>query len=118
MYTEKVDVSHTTISKALFICKRQVTNIKPTVPLLCTIVKVPDEDDWDKLLRMMHYPQETRDYKLTLSINNMNMTDWYAHADFALHADMKNHTVGVLKMFKGSTQTISMKQKINIKFSM
>ena len=88
------------------------------MPLLCTIVKVPDEDDWDKLLRMMHYPQETRDYKLTLSIINMNMTDWYAHTDFALHADMKSHTVGVLTMGKIATDKISMKQKINIKISM
>ena len=42
---EKVDVFYNTISKELFLCKRVIINVQPTVKLLCTRVKGPDEDN-------------------------------------------------------------------------
>ena len=117
MYTQKTDVSHTTIDKELFLCKGTRPNIQPTVPFVCTRFKVSDEDDWKKLLIMIKYLQETRDYELKLKINNMTITDWYSHADFSVHANIKSHMVGLLTMGKGAALTISMKQKINIKIS-
>ena len=47
----------------------------------------------------------------------MKVADWYSNADFAVHADIKSHTGGVLTMGKGETQTIPTKQNINTKFS-
>ena len=88
--------------KSLFICKREGPNIKPMVPFLCTRVKGPDKDDHKMLLIMIKYNQETQYYNLILKINNMTMADWYAHADFEVHADMKSHMGGVLTMGKGT----------------
>ena len=68
-----------------------------------------------KLLRMIKYIQEKRYDKLTLKINDMNMSYWYADADFAVHANIKIHMVGVLTMGKGAIKTISMKQNSNKK---
>ena len=48
----------------------------------------------------------------------MIMADWFADADFAVHADIKIHTGCVFTIFKGEIQTISMKQKINTKIYM
>ena len=45
----------------------------------------------------------------------MTMVDYYSDVIFAVHADRKSHTGGVLTMGKGSIQIISMKQKINKK---
>ena len=75
MDLDKEDVLHTTIDKALFICNRESTNIKTTVPLLCTIFKGTEKDECKKFLRMINYLRETRDNKLTLKINNTTITD-------------------------------------------
>ena len=64
MDVEKSDVFHNIISKALLMCKREISYIQLTVPLLFTRVKVPDEDNWKNLLRMIKYIQETLDDKL------------------------------------------------------
>ena len=45
------------------------------------------------------------------------MVDWYAYADFAVHADTKSHTGGVLNMSKGAIQEILMNQNISTKSS-
>jgi hypothetical protein len=42
---------------------------------------------------------------------------WYADAAFAVHKDMRSHTGGLITLDKGEVQTISLKQKINIKSS-
>ena len=45
---EKAYVFHTTISKGLFLHKREIPDIQPTVLFLCTIVKGPDKEGWKK----------------------------------------------------------------------
>ena len=57
------------------------------------------------------------DNELTLKINNMIISYWYAYAAFEVHSDMKSHVGGVLTMGKGEIQTISMNQKLNTKRS-
>ena len=74
MDAEKAYVFHTTIAKSLFLCKRERTDIQPTISLLCTRVKGPYKDDCKKLLRMIRYIKK-RDYKLTLNINGMTMIE-------------------------------------------
>ena len=58
MDADKANVLHTTIAKALFLCKTVRPNIQPTVPFLCTRVKGLDKYDWKKLLIMIKYLQE------------------------------------------------------------
>ena len=69
------------------------------------------------LLIMIQYLQETRDNTLALKINYITMADWCDDSGFAVHADMKRHTGGVLTMGKGEIKMISLKQKINTKLS-
>ena len=44
MDAQKADVFHTTISKVLFLYKREISDIQPTVSFLCTIAKGPEEN--------------------------------------------------------------------------
>ena len=45
MDVEKTDAFHTAIAKYLFLYQRERLDIKQTVPLLCTRVKIPDKYD-------------------------------------------------------------------------
>ena len=114
------DEFHTTVAKALFLCKRTRPDIQPTVPFLCTRVKEPDDDDWKKLLRMMKYLSQTVDLELTLEADGeagVVLCKWYPDAAFAVHADCKSHTGAVLTLGKGAVNTISAKQKLNTRSS-
>ena len=43
--SDKSDVFHTKIYKKLFLCQRELPNIQPTLPFLCTRVKGRYEED-------------------------------------------------------------------------
>ncbi len=117
---EKAEVFHGTVAKGLFLCKRTRPDLNPTIPFLCTRVKEPDEDDWKKLIRMLKYLEQTKDLVLTLEADcdeGVLMPKWYPDAAFAVHADFKSHTGGVMTLGKGSVTTISQKQKLVTKSS-
>jgi hypothetical protein len=117
---EWMEEFHSTVAKALFLCKRARPDIQPTVPFLCTRVTSSDEDDWKKLLRMMKYLEQTVDLELTLEASperEVQMCMWYPDAAFAVHQDMKSHTGAVLTLGKGAMQVISAKQKLNTRSS-
>ena len=42
---------HTLVAKGLFACKRARPDIQMAIAFLCTRVKAPTDEDWDKLLR-------------------------------------------------------------------
>ena len=113
------DEFHTTVAKALFLCKRARPDLQPTVPFLCTRVRDPDQDDWKKLLRMLKYMEATGDWELVIEPDqgDVLLLLWFPDAAFAVHPDMKSHTGGSLTMGKGSVNTISCKQKLNTRSS-
>jgi len=110
---------HTTVAKALFLCKRARPDLQPTVPFLCTRVKSPDVDDWKKLLRMIKYLHSTKDLELTLEADkgDIILSKWYPDGAFAVHQDFKSHTGAILTLGKGAVNTISAKQKLNTRSS-
>ena len=114
---EKAEVFHTTVTEALFVCKRSRADIQTAVAFLCTRVKDPDEDDWKTLLRLLRYLRGTKNLCLTLKADNLSMVSWWADAAFAVHPDMKSHTGGIMSLGKGAVQSISTKQKLNTKSS-
>jgi hypothetical protein len=57
---ERADAYHTMVAKALFLCKRARPDIQPTIAVLCTRVKGPNEANWAKLVRLMKYLNGTR----------------------------------------------------------
>jgi hypothetical protein len=79
---ERADAYHTMVAKALFLCKRARPDIQPTIDVLCTRVKGPNEADWAKLVRLMKYLNGMRELKLTLSADNLHCIKWYVDASF------------------------------------
>ena len=110
------EIFHTTVAKALFISKRARPDIQPIVSVLCTRVKKPGKNDWNKLVKMMKWLNCTQQDKLTLSADKgLHTIEWYVDASFAVHPDYKSHTGAsqVFKGGKGAIQNISVKQKLN-----
>ena len=57
---------HIILAKMLFLCKRARPDILTRVDFLITRVREPDEDDDNKLSRILKYLSGTRDHVLTL----------------------------------------------------
>jgi hypothetical protein len=114
---DDAEVFHTFVAKGLFACKRARPDIHTAIATLCTHVKGPNQDDWNKLIRLLKYCNGTRDDKLILSAENLHVIKWYVDSSFAVHPDFKSHTGGIMTYGGGATQSISRKQKLNTRSS-
>jgi hypothetical protein len=110
-------VFHTFVAKALFLSKRARCDIQPVIAFLTTQVRSPNEDDWDKLCKMMHYLKHTQEDVLTLKADGTCFIKWHIDTAFAVRNDFKSHTGGVMTMDQGAIQTISTKHKVNTRSS-
>ena len=57
--TAIAELFHTVTAQGLFACKRARPNISPATAYLTTRVRAPNQDDWDKLVRMMKFLNQT-----------------------------------------------------------
>jgi hypothetical protein len=82
-------------------------------------VKGPNEADRAKLVRLMKYSNGTKEFKLTLSGDNLHCIKWYVDASFAVYPNYKSHTGATMSYGdgNGAVQSISRKQKLNTKSS-
>ena len=85
---------HRTTAQLLFLLQRDRHDIQSAVVLLTTSVKKPDEDDWGKLRRVLRYLNGTSHIKLTLSVDNMSIVNWFVDASHMTHMDCKGHVGG------------------------
>lgn len=114
---DKAALYHHIVAKALFLCKRARPDIQLAVGFLCTRVKSPDKDDWNKLRRLVQYLRGTRDLDLTLRADNSKIVKWWIDAAYAVHADFKSHTGSSMSLGSGMVYSSSTRQKINTKSS-
>ena len=87
------------------------------VAMLCTRVKSPTEEDWKKLLRMLHYVKSLLNNVLNLRADDLSLVRWYADASFAVHPDFKSHTGVAMTYGAGVPIAMSRKQKLNTRSS-
>jgi hypothetical protein len=95
----------------------KIGETKKTISFLTTRVKLPDEDDWGKLKRVLKYLNGTRHMKLNLSADNITCLKWRVDTSHATHKDCRGHTGAMLSLGKGAVISISYKHKINTKSS-
>ena len=93
-------IFHTNIAKLMFLSKRTRPDVQIPVAFLCTRVKEPDRDNWKKLGRIMKYLEGTIGLTLILGIDDTGVVKWFVDASFAVHNDMKSHTVMFISMGK------------------
>ena len=63
------DLFHNFVAQLLYLPKRARLYLQLAVSFLCTIVRAPDTDDYEKLTRVMNYIQGTISLTLILSID-------------------------------------------------
>ena len=85
--------------------------------MLCTRLRYPDTDCYNKLERVINYIQGIIVLPLILSMDKYVNIKWYVDAASAVHKDMRRHTGGLITMGTGEACTQSRKQKINTKSS-
>ena len=103
---------HTTVAKGLFVSKRARPDIHPTIAVLCTRVKEPNEADWTKLIRLLKYLNGTRKDVLTLSAKDLRVIKWSVDVAFAVHPDFKSHTGGATSFGVRVVSSTSAKKSI------
>ena len=92
---------HKFVVTGLYLSKRARLDIQPVILVLCTRVKSPGRNNWNKLVRMMKFLKVTREDKLTINTEKgINEIEWYVDAAFAVHPDFKSH-MGAVMVYKG-----------------
>ena len=108
---------HTIVAKGLYACKRGRPDIHTAIAHLCTRVQNPNENDLQKLKRLLKYINGTKSKRLRLSAEDLRIIKWFVDASFGVHPDFKNQTGGVMTYGRGAPITVSRKQRINTKSS-
>ena len=114
---DRAETFHTMVAKGLFLCKRARPDIQPTIAVLSTRVKSPNESDWKKLIRLMEYLNGTKELMLRLWADDLRVVKWYVDASFAVHPDYRSHTGAAMTLGEGAVIGLSKKQKLNTRSS-
>ena len=91
----------------------------PTVSMLTSRVREPNEDDWKKARRLVQYLCNTKHLHLVLRWDGTKIARWHVDAAFAVHKDFKSHSGGMVMLHKdsGAITAGSTRQKINTRSS-
>ena len=76
-----------------------------------------DEEDWDKLKRVLTWLSNTIEDVRTMGVSSLSEIFTWVDAAYAVHVDMRSHTGGLTSMGHGVVHTKSSKQKLNTKSS-
>ena len=108
---------HSVVASLLFVSRRCRLDIQTAVGFLCTRVSCPDEEDWDKLKRVLQYLRGTIDLVLTLGADDIAKMQSWVDVSYGIHNDCKSHTGGCISFGWGVLLTMCQKQKLNTKSS-
>ena len=108
---------HSRVAKLLYLAKRVRPDILTAVIFLSTRVKCATREDNDKLNRLLGYLNSTYHMGLVLEANKSLQIISYVDASFAVHADMRSHSGGIISLGKGAIWSKSSRQKLNTKSS-
>ena len=98
---EKAEYYHTVVAKILFLCKIGRPDTPTATEFITTRVHKPDQDEWNKLKRVMECLKQSKDLELTLSADKLNVMKWHIDAIQAVHPDMKGQKGVVITLGKG-----------------
>ena len=101
----------------MFLAKRGGPDILTGVSVLSTRVQNPNDEDWNKLKRLLSYLKNTINIVLKLEADDYQELKWYVDASFGTHSDLKSHTGSIFTLGKGAICNDSSKQKVNARSS-
>jgi hypothetical protein len=110
-------IFHSIVAKNLYVSHRGRLDIQLPIAFLCTRVSCSTEQDWKKLRRVLEYLNGTLNDKRIIGADSLVQMKTWVDASYAVHADMKSHTGGVISFGTGAAMSKSTKQKLNVKSS-
>jgi hypothetical protein len=103
--------------KLMFLAQHARPDILTPVAFLSRRWGKATAEDKDKLDRVLKYLNACADLKMTLCCEGELRVYCYVDASFAVHADMKSHTGGVVSLGSGAVHVSSKKQGLMTKSS-
>ena len=103
---ERALAFHHTMAQLLFMSTRARRDIQTALAFLTTKVKTPDEDNWEKLKRVLKYLNGTKYLKLKLSMEDLGLLKWYVDGSHNTHWDCKGCGGAMFYAGKGSNQQL------------
>ena len=113
----KSELFHSIVAKLLWIMKRARPDLEVAVSYLCTRVSKSDEDDWEKLRRVLAFVQCTIDDIRIIGAENLNDIYTWIDAAYAVNPDARSQTGGAIPMGVGIIHGKSGKHRLNVKSS-
>jgi hypothetical protein len=95
---KKRTLFHSTVAKLLYLSKRARSDIIAVVGFLCTSVKEPTVEDWEKIGKLLGYLKGTKDFVMRLKPNALFRVVMYVDASFSAHPDGKSHSGVIVKV--------------------
>ena len=105
------------VAKTVYATKRAIPDTCRGIEFLIISVQAPNKEDFSKLVHLIQYLRVTNNIQLTLSGNRSIIIKWWVDASFAVHPNMRGHSVGGLSLGRGVPIVGSIKHKINTKSS-
>jgi hypothetical protein len=99
---KQAELFHRIVARLLFASKRTRPDIQVCVAFLCTRVKSPNEEDYEKFGRVITYLMNTIHLPLIIGADDSGSMIWNIDASFAVHPDCKSHTGASLTLGHGS----------------
>ena len=91
MSQNKVVEFHNLVAKNLYATKQARPDNCQTITFLTRIVRVPDEDNFSKLVHFMQYITGTSTLPLIISANRSEILKWWVDASFSVHPNILAH---------------------------
>jgi hypothetical protein len=108
------DTYHHTVRQLLFAANRVHWDIQTALCFFTTWVQSTDEDDWEKLKRILKYLNGTRNLKLTLGADQTKYAvHWYVDGSHQIHEDCRGQTSSLATFGKGAVSSSLNKMKCN-----
>jgi len=112
---DRSDIFHSVTAKLLYLQKRARPDIETGISFLMRRVSKSDVDDWKKLRRILGFLKKTIKEHRFIGASSLSEILSFVDASYAVHADMKSHTGGLMTMGHGIVHGKSSVQKINTK---
>ena len=96
----------------MYLSQRGRPDIRTAVAYLSSRVTKPNQDDLNKLSKVVKYLESTIDLPLRLQALNDGILDCWIDAAYGAHDDCKGHTGTTMSLGHGSIYSNSIKQKL------
>jgi hypothetical protein len=103
-------IFHQIVAKVLWAATRVRPDLLTTLSYLTCQVKAPDQDDMNKLIRMITYIRNTIELPLTIIINNSEEMKWWIDAFFGTRYELRSQIGATLSLGVGSVYSMKRKQ--------